>query len=246
MLSAVRRAPSASLVLRSAWFWAVMGGGLLLILCLMPVLLPLHRWWRPTLPAVGRLWGRLCLWAGGVRLERRGLEHLRPEGGPYVLMANHQSLFDIFALLTLPVAFRWTAKRELFRYPVFGWCLRLAGAISVDRSDGRRALDLLRRGRRGLRRGESLLVFPEGTRSDGRLLPFREGGFLLALRAGAPIVPIALRGGAAILPAGHLLVRPGPLTMVVEPPVDTRGYSLRNRTELVQRVRSAIARHLEA
>src|SRR3989442_2626656 len=130
---------------------------------------------------------------------------------PSVYMANHQSLFDIPALvLAMPSDFRMVAKRELLLIPIFGWALWLAGFIFIDRSDREKAIRKLERTVRTIRPGRSVVVFAEWTRSpDGRLLPFKKGGFILALQAGVPIVPVAIPGGRGVLPKGSLRAKPG-------------------------------------
>lgn len=154
-------------------------------------------------------WSRGLLWSGGVRLEIEGEEELA--GGTFVFVANHQSLYDIPALLaSLPVSARFMAKRSLFWLPVFGWAMRLAGFVPVDRADRRRAGRAVGAAGRVLRAGHSIVVFPEQTRSDdGALLPFKRGGFLLAMRQGVPVVPVGISGSRHVRSKGTLLVRPG-------------------------------------
>jgi 1-acyl-sn-glycerol-3-phosphate acyltransferase len=158
-------------------------------------------------------------------------------------MANHESLFDIPALvLAIPADFRIVAKRELLFVPIFGWALWLAGFVFIDRSDRESAIRKLERTVRTIRGGRSIVVFAEGTRSpDGRLLPFKKGGFILALQAGVPIVPVSIRGGRDILPKGSLHPRPGRIELVFGAPVPTSIYSLETKDALIARVRDRIA-----
>ncbi|MEJ5348741.1 MAG: lysophospholipid acyltransferase family protein [Desulfosoma sp.] len=193
----------------------------------------------------GRLWGNLNLWAAGVTVEVHGQEHLDPQK-PVVYAANHQSWFDIFAILgKLPVQFRWLAKEELFRIPIFGHAMRLIGYVPIDRSDRKKAFQSLEEASRRVREGTSIVIFPEGTRSrDGVLQPFKKGGIILAIQSGQPIVPIALSGSYKILPKGARLVRPGRLRMTICEPIETAKMTMEDRDRVIEKVREAIRRHL--
>jgi len=189
-----------------------------------------------------RLWGRAALLLAGVRLEVEGLEHL-PRQGPVILMANHQSSFDIFALQwALPIQFRFLAKTELFRIPVVGMAMRRIGHIPVDRGDSRKAMHSLREAGRRIASGTSAVIFPEGTRSsDGFLLPFKKGGFLLALQARVPLVPVAIDGSYRIMPKGTRCICGGRIRMRLFAPIETVGMDRRRSEELMEQVRSRIA-----
>jgi 1-acyl-sn-glycerol-3-phosphate acyltransferase len=160
-----------------------------------------------------------------------------------VYACNHQSQFDIPALVvTMPADFRMVAKRSLLYIPVFGWALWLAGFVFIDRSNREQAIRSLKRASDRLRRGTSIVVFAEGTRSrTGELLPFKRGGFVMAIEAGVPVVPVTVRGGRDILPKGSLRVRPGRIEVHFGAPVDTRAYDYESRDALIARVREAIA-----
>ena len=196
---------------------------------------------------LARVWAWVILKTCRVRLTVARDPALVPSR-PCVYVANHQSLFDIPALtLAMPTSFRVVTKRELLFIPIFGWALWLAGFIFVDRSDRERAIRSLRRAARKVRRGTSIVVFAEGTRSpDGRLLPFKKGGFVLALEAGVAIVPVSIQGGAVVLPKGSLRIRPGTIHVTMDAPIDTTTYSGPTKDELIERVRRAIAAGLEA
>src|SRR6185369_10458335 len=159
----------------------------------------------------------------GVRVRVRGLENLPKT--PCVIVANHRSHFDIAAILGfVPGINRFTAKKELFREPVLGLVMKTMGMVPVDREHPERAIERLRRLRND---GCSLVFFPEGTRSrDGVLAPFKKGAFVTAIELGLPIVPIACRGGDAIMPAGgYLTILPGEMELVILEPVATEGLS---------------------
>lgn len=159
-------------------------------------------------------WSRIALRLAGVKLVVEGQEKV-PQGQPVIFMGNHQSNFDIPALfVATPSRFAWIAKEELFRIPVFGQALRRAGYIPLDRSDGRRARKSLDNAAVRIRNGASVVIFPEGTRSkDGKLLPFKKGGFLLAAKAGVPVVPFVINGSHRINPPPTLVLRPGVITI---------------------------------
>lgn len=194
------------------------------------------------LHAGARQWARGCLWLGGVRLRVEGVEHL-PALGPVVYMSNHQGNFDIPALFAaLPVQFRWLAKAELFRIPLFGLTMRAAGYIPVERSDRRLAVQSMNRAAQRVAAGTSIMIFPEGTRSpDGELLPFKKGGFILAVQAQAPIVAIAIDGSAALMLKSSWLIRSGEIRLRIFPPIPTTGLTMKDRDALLSEVTARIA-----
>lgn len=191
-----------------------------------------------------RVWGKIGLFLAGVSLEIKDMQKIPP--GPVIFMGNHQSNFDILALYAaLPVHFSWIAKEELFRIPLFGFAMRRAGYIPLDRGDGRRALKSMDEAARKIRSGVSVIVFPEGTRTrDGNLLPFKRGGFLLAAKAGVPIVPFTINGTARINPAKTLQLRKGSVTISFSDPLETTGATGKKRDDLIGRVREAIEKGL--
>jgi len=193
-----------------------------------------------------RWWCRLIAWTIFARIRVRGKENVRPDRN-YVYMANHASLIDIPALFAyLPFQFRIMAKKELFYVPFMGWHLWTAGNFPVDRSDPRKTARSLRGVVEGIKAGKSLAVFPEGTRSpDGHLQEFRAGAFKIALRAGVPIVPVAIRGTHALLPKHSLAPRPGRVEVIIGQPIETAGYRESQLRDLIQRTHNAIAAQLE-
>lgn len=214
--------------------YTVVLGSLAIVLCL---LVPGG---RPFI-ALARLWSRLVLTTGGVRWRASYHPSLNSSRAS-VYMANHQSQFDVPALvLAMPADFRFVTKRELLFIPIFGWALWLAGFVFVDRGDREQAIRSLDVAAAIVRRGTSIIVFAEGTRSpDDRLLPFKKGGFMLALKAGAPIVPVSIRGSRGVLPKGSLRLRPGTIDLVFGAPIDTSAYSIESRDALMEAVRGAI------
>lgn len=175
----------------------------------------------------------------GVHVKVRGLEHL--DGKPCVFVSNHRSHFDIAAILGfVPGINRFTAKKELFREPVLGLVMRTMGMVPVDREHPEKAIEGLRRLRND---GHSLVFFPEGTRSrDGVLAPFKKGAFVTAIELGLPIVPIACRGGDAVMPAGgYLSILPGEMELVILERAATEGLSYEQRDALAAQTRARIA-----
>jgi 1-acyl-sn-glycerol-3-phosphate acyltransferase len=165
-----------------------------------------------------------------------------PGRGAYVVVANHQSFLDIFVLCNIPHEMKWIAKRELFRIPMFGWAMTVAGDISLARGDAASAMKVMEKARRYLRSGMSVMIFPEGTRStDGKLLPFKPGAFKLAIETGVPVLPIAVEGTGQGMPPGGLRVHSARITVRILEPVPTTGLTGRNVRALRDDVRDRIA-----
>lgn len=196
---------------------------------------------------IALLWSRGVLAIAGVRLVVEGAARI-PTDRSVIFMGNHQGNFDIPALFqAVPIRFNWLAKEELFRIPVFGASMRSAGYVPVNRGDGRESLKSIDHAASLVRNGVSIAVFPEGTRSaDGKLLPFKRGGFMLAARAGVPIVPFTITGSREVNPPGGLLrLRPGVIRISFSQPVPVNGRSAADQSLLMENVRRAIAAGLE-
>lgn len=197
---------------------------------------------------LGKVWSRWLLAAAGVRPEYHGLDHARRHV-PCLYMANHQSFVDIWVTApVLPDVTRFLAKQSLFRIPVFGWSMSIAGFVPIDRSNRRKALASLRRAAGVVRAGHPLILFPEGTRSrDGQLGPFKKGAFYMALQVGAPIVPVAISGSWKVLPRGGFRVCPGKVRVEFAPPVDPRPFAASgDLASLSAKVRRIIEERLAA
>jgi 1-acyl-sn-glycerol-3-phosphate acyltransferase len=194
-----------------------------------------------------RLWSRIGLWLAGVRVEVTGADKV-PADTPVIFMSNHQGNFDILALFQgIPQKFSWLAKEELFKFPVFGHSMARAGYIPLDRgASGRRALKSVEKAAALIREGRSVVIFPEGTRThDGDLLPFKQGGFLLAVKAGVPIVPLTINGSMKINPKNRIELYPGTIRIVVSDPVPVNRAAAHERDRLMDEVRRAIDAGLE-
>ena len=195
---------------------------------------------------VARAWARSILFVSGIHVHVNGLENLNVEDS-CILMPNHQSNFDIPVLLgCLPVQFRWLAKAELFKIPIFGRGMRGCGYISIDRSNRKSAFQSLNEAATKIRNGVSVLIFPEGTRSwDGKIRPFKKGGFVLSVDAGVPIVPIVIFDTRAIMPKGRLLIRRRSVRMDILAPIHTSGYTRKTKDDLMNTVRNTICNAFE-
>ncbi len=193
-----------------------------------------------------RTWSRLILVTTGVRVTVDGLERLEP-GRTYVFVSNHQSIYDIPILFwSLPYQLRIIAKESLGNFPFLGWHLRRTGHMLVDRRHPDRAR-IFGWASRLTANGLSLIVFPEGTRSrDGRVARFKGGGFLLALQAGLPVVPLSIVGSRHVMLKGRLATYPGSVRLVIHEPMDTRELSDVDRKEFGERVRRVIAPDAES
>ncbi|HLH30876.1 MAG TPA: lysophospholipid acyltransferase family protein, partial [Terriglobia bacterium] len=182
-----------------------------------------------------RIWARMILWTCRVRLSVSGLQHLRP-GIPYVLCCNHQSHMDTPVLLAaLPFQFRFTPKKELFRYPFLGWHLRRSGHVPIDRANPRAAVKSLRDAAQMIRKGTAVVIFPEGgTSIDGSIRPFKGGGFMLATRADAAVVPVTIRGSREVLLPKTYYARAGKVEVIVGEPIASQGMTTAELTNLVR------------
>jgi len=192
--------------------------------------------------ACARTWSWLILKTSGIRVRVEGLEHVNP-GQTAIYCVNHQSAMDIPVLFaSLPVQFRFVAKRSLFHLPFMGWHLRRSGHIPVDRDRPHEAMRSMKKVAQEIREGKSVLLFPEGHRSrNGQLLPFKAGSFYIAILAGVPIVPITVNGTSYVLKPDTYHVRAGQTEMIVHPAIETQGLTLKDVDQLSEKVRGVIA-----
>lgn len=195
---------------------------------------------------IARLWARSILAVSSIKVTVKGLSNIDPAAS-YIYMSNHQSNYDIPVLLGyLPIQFRWLAKAELFKIPIFGRGMRGAGYISIDRSNRRAAFKSLKEAAKIIKSGVSVLIFPEGTRSrDGNIRPFKKGGFVLAVDSGVPIVPVIIHGTRAIMPKGRILIKPGNVILEIQKPISTLNYARKTKEDLMEKVRNTICDFFE-
>lgn len=193
-----------------------------------------------TFQTAARRWARFLMFFSGVKVITSGFENF-PKNQPAILVANHQGAADIPVLLAyLPVRFRFAIKKELFSIPFFGWYLKQAGFFSVDREVILSAYKTLETIVEILKTGESVLIFPEGTRSrDGSLGKFKRGSLMAALKSGAPIIPLALSGSYNVQPRGTWLIHPAQVKLTAGKPIYIKTEEEYNTK--VEEVREVIA-----
>jgi len=195
---------------------------------------------------LARAWGKMLLAVSFIRVRAEGAEKLDRKAN-YVFVSNHASYMDIPALLsTLKHQFRFFAKKGLYQIPFLGWHLRWAGHIPVDRSNARASLKSMTEGARIIaERHISVLLFPEGGRSPKGLRDFKEGAAYIAIKAGVPVVPVAIVGLRELLPMGSGHIRSGCVTVRIADPIPTAALKLDARTELTARLHDEIAAMLK-
>jgi 1-acyl-sn-glycerol-3-phosphate acyltransferase len=189
-----------------------------------------------------RVWSSVVLGVPGVKVEVKVRAPLDPHR-PYVFMANHASMVDIWAMFVgVPIPVRFIAKKQLGQIPVFGWAMRAGRFVFIDRQNAVSARRSIHEAAQRIKDGQSVAIFPEGTRTrDGRLGAFKKGGFHLAIDAGVEIVPLAIRGTRAVMPPGTPLIRAGRVQIEIDEPIATAGLGPGDRQQLLERVYARIA-----
>jgi len=186
---------------------------------------------------VPRLWSTLVLWAVGVKVRVHGMEKL--EAGPHIFASNHISWFDVPALAKILPRYKFVAKAELFKVPIFGTGMRSVGMIEIQRDNRKAAFGAYDVAAERIRSGSSVIVFPEGTRGHAYpLRPFKKGPFVLAIAAGVPIVPVIVHGTIEIMPKSSFWAHPGTIDVHLLEPVSTTGVDYDHREALMQTVRT--------
>jgi 1-acyl-sn-glycerol-3-phosphate acyltransferase len=222
----------------------------LLILIWLPLLAISRVFDRdPALYRTGYLFrklGKAMTWANPTWKLHISGEEISDPRHPYVVVSNHQSLADIPLISNLPWEMKWMGKIELFKLPILGWLMFLSGDISVDRKNPRSGAQALIRAQRYLEKRCSVMIFPEGTRTlDGRVRPFSDGAFHLAIRAKVPILPLVIDGSRDCIPKNSWKFgKPSDIHLKVLPPVDTSSMTIDDVTRLRDTVRHAIMREV--
>jgi 1-acyl-sn-glycerol-3-phosphate acyltransferase len=190
---------------------------------------------------VARVWGRMLLRIAGTRVRVEGLENIVADGS-YIFVSNHLSYMDTpLAIAHIPAQFRFLAKKGLFKVPFIGFHLQRAGHIPVARQDARASLRTMTEAARIVReRNVSLLVFPEGGRSPGKMREFKEGAAYIAIKAGVPAVPVGIVGTREVLPMDSLLVKPGQVTLRIGVPIPTAGLGGHDHRSLTSELRERV------
>lgn len=197
-----------------------------------------------TIHLIARLWGRILLVLSNVRVHISGIENLGKDKHQ-IIASNHRGAFDILVLQAfLPVQFRWVAKKSLFKIPFIGWSMSLAGYIAIERERAGNAYRSIEKAAEQVKDKTSILIFPEGTRSgEEKLLPFKRGGFLLALKSGVPIVPISIKGTESLMKKDSILIRSGDVKIVIGKAIPVSDM---DEKKLMEMVRKAIEEGLAA
>ena len=194
--------------------------------------------------AISRTWGRVIVHLSGVNFSLRGAEKI-PLDQPCVFMSNHQSYFDVICLTGfLPRPARFVAKKELLYIPVFGQVMWASGHIIVNRAKHERAVAELTKAAAKIQNGTSILVFPEGTRSPAhRLGEFKKGGFMLALAAQVPVIPLSIAGTHPMMPKDRFTFTKSDVAIVVGDPIPAAGRTEADRDRLMALTRAAIIKN---
>jgi 1-acyl-sn-glycerol-3-phosphate acyltransferase len=200
---------------------------------------------RKAATGVQTFWGNAVMLFAGIKIEAEGLEELSK--GPAVIMSNHASMIDIPILFAaLPLNLRFVFKHSLAYVPVLGQVMLLIEHIPINRGNRKKSMQSLKRAGNLIRTGLHVLIFPEGTRSkSATLLPFKKGGFILAIQEKLPIVPISLSHSRTVCGRSSILTKPGLVKVKVHKAVDTSDYNLENRGKLLEKVRDIIDTGLE-
>lgn len=224
-------------------FWTVIATGFFAVIAILTSFVTTG---GETTHKVARICAKCILAASNIKVTVKGLSNLSRTGS-YIYMPNHVSNFDIPVLQAyLPVQFRWLAKAELFKIPIFGYAMQRAGYISINRFDRKSAIQSLNKAAEIIRNGTSVIIFPEGTRSQTQnIQSFKKGGFVLAVDSGVPIIPVIIHGTWKIMQKKQILVRPGNVVLEIKKPIKTLDYTMKTKDDLMEKVRNIILESYE-
>jgi 1-acyl-sn-glycerol-3-phosphate acyltransferase len=224
------------------WLFVAITAFLLFLVDLVVWLLTF--WWDRRLKLLQKyssVWAMFYIWINpGWRINALGLEKI-DKSKSYVIVSNHQSAFDIVLLYRLYTHFKWVAKKELAKVPVIGWNLILNNSILIDRASTVSTKKMIAQGLKHLKGGSSVLIFPEGTRTkDGQVKRFKEGAFLLAKQANAPILPVVIEGSKDIFPKPGIIKLRQNITLKVLDPIDAEEVQSTSVTDMTKRLNQLI------
>ncbi len=196
---------------------------------------------------MAKIWSRLILAIFNIKVKIKGLENIA-EKQNYIYISNHASAMDIPALIHgIPDQVRFLAKQELGKIPFWGWLLKYGGYILIDRRNPKRAIKSIQKAIEKIKSGVSVLVFAEGTRSvDGKLLPFKRGGFMLAIKSNTPVIPVTILGSHKIMRKHKLEINPGTIEILIDKPIKVENFSGKDgELKLMELVREIIEKNLK-
>lgn len=227
-------------MLRFLWL-AVVAITITLPLSLLTIIVALIRSTSPIIEWIVHVWARSLVWAAGVKLHTENMERIDP-AKRYILVANHYSYLDIPCIFTaVPQPIRFMAKISLFKIPVFGWALARAGFIPIDRKNRRSAVKSFELAAERIRKGNTIVIFPEEGRTRHReMREFQRGAFLLAIKSGRTIVPVAIDSTYDIWPAGRWGITPGKVMIRVGTPIETEHCTVRDKERLLTEAHAQI------
>jgi 1-acyl-sn-glycerol-3-phosphate acyltransferase len=222
-------------------FWLLIGASAFTFFILDALIWLLTFWWDRRLWLLHRysiVWSLFYIWVNPFwKIDFKGKENIR-KGQSYIIVSNHQSAFDIVLLYRLWMHFKWVAKRELFKVPVIGWNLWLNKHIAIDRTSLKGARKMITEAQKNLNMRNSVLIFPEGTRStDGIIKRFRDGAFVLAKKTNFPILPVVIEGSMEVFPKkGYVLKGSQTFRMRILPEISPESYQNKSVDELTKEV----------
>tara|TARA_B100000945_G_C20283922_1_gene550059 strand:- start:173 stop:886 length:714 start_codon:yes stop_codon:yes gene_type:complete len=195
---------------------------------------------------LSQIWAIWVLWSSGLNYNIYGLENI-DLNKQYIFISNHVSALDIIlGFVAIPLNITFLAKKELFKIPLFGLAMKAAGMIKIDRQNPEKAKASIDKATKTLIRSNfSTIIYPEGTRSkSGSLLPFKKGGFVLAIKSQLPIVPFTVVGAEKALPRGSFNIVKKDINLFIGKPIETKHLTLENKEDLLQNCRQEIINNL--